>query len=146
MLRAVFLIFLLVSMNTYANDSTEISKSDLLKTLKNVKLEKSHMLQMINLMEGSGSITSSEADKARDQLNKMQDKDINDIQKKAMKKLKENYEPGSNQKSVRILENAKTTTQKESVAKNTSQATGKNIDTKQAEEQELKDAVDYLNQ
>jgi len=94
-MKFVLLLAMTFSLNLFANDSEvdsfEISKADndqLYKSLESFKINKDEIRKSLENLKASGKITNAEYLKSLDELNKMDDKKLEDISKKAVDIIK----------------------------------------------------------
>ena len=75
---------LLLLLLIWSVGAQEMTVSDV---LKDVKIQKSDMLQMIETLEKSGKISPTDAARAKEELQKMKQSDIDAIEKKAFQMI-----------------------------------------------------------
>ncbi len=94
-MKFVLMLALSISMNVFAADTevdaSEVSKADtdqLYKSLESFKINKDEIRKSLENLKASGKITNAEYLKSLEELNKMDDKKINDLSKKAVDMIK----------------------------------------------------------
>ncbi len=147
----IFLSLALLSILPHSAVQAQID-GEALALMKGVKVDKAAVKQMLDLMEQSGQISKEMADKARSELDKKSDSEIQALQEVAIQKLEkgENINlPAANASTNSAVTPTSSKTETSTVTapavNPTATSAASPADKAEKSEEELKNALQFLN-